>query len=64
MVEYTGTQFYWGGVDHEDLYCVCGTPYPEQFLDESRPEVHIVRCTQCGTIATLDEGTGQWDILG
>jgi len=57
-------RFYWDGIDHETLHCACGTPSPEQLFDESRPGVAMRRCTQCGAVATLDEGTGEWDILG
>ena len=64
--EWAGTppQFYWGGEDHEHLHCACGTPHPVQVFDESRPGVAMMQCTQCGAVATLDEGTGEWDILG
>jgi hypothetical protein len=54
------TTFYWDGEDHEDLYCVCGTPFPEQIFEEAFPARAIVRCTQCGATADLDEGTGDW----
>jgi hypothetical protein len=40
-------QFYWDGVDHEDLHCVCGTPHPEVTSELVRT------CTQCGAIADL-----------
>lgn len=54
--------FYWSGTDNEDLYCVCGTPHPEQIFDDALPAKMIRRCTQCGATADLDEGTGDWII--
>lgn len=56
--------FYWGGVDHEDLYCVCGTPHPEQIFEDEFPAKLIRRCCQCGAVADLDEGSGEWIIRG
>lgn len=52
--------FYWDGVDHEDLYCVCGTPHPEQIFRDDFPSRHLRKCTQCGTTAELDEETLEW----
>jgi len=52
--------FYWSGTDNEDLYCICGTPHPEQIFDEALPAKIIRRCIQCGAIADLDESAGDW----
>jgi len=56
--------FYWDGVDHEDLYCVCGTPHPEQIFEDEFPAKFIRRCSQCGAVADLDEGSGEWVVRG
>ena len=49
--------FYWDGIDHEDLHCVCGTPHPTVEVDSSNPDDQdppiIARCEQCGTVADL-----------
>jgi hypothetical protein len=50
------TVFYWDGVDHEDLYCVCGTPHPTVVSAESR------RCETCGAIADWSEERLEWVI--
>lgn len=52
--------FYWDGVDHEDLHCVCGTPHPVQIFDDAFPSRMIRRCGQCGATADLNERTGAW----
>jgi hypothetical protein len=55
--------FYWDGIDHEDLHCVCGTPHPTVDVDPSNPDDQdppiIATCGQCGAVADLgtdDEG--------
>jgi hypothetical protein len=63
---YTGEHFYWGGEDHEDLYCMCGTPHPVQIFNEALPGVAIRKCSQCGAVAILDDGAdfnNSWDIV-
>ena len=52
--------FYWHGLDNEDLHCVCGTPHPVQIFDDALPANMTRQCTQCGAIADLDEGSGEW----
>jgi hypothetical protein len=52
--------FYWDGVAHETLHCVCGTPHPEQIFEDEFPSRVIRRCGQCGAVADLNERTGAW----
>lgn len=56
----TAQSFYWDGVDHETLHCVCGTPHPVQIFDDAFPARMIRRCGQCGATADLNESTGDW----
>jgi hypothetical protein len=56
-------QFYWDGVDHEDLYCVCGEPHPQQIFVEALPAKMMRKCRRCGAVAELNEGTGEWLVV-
>ncbi len=52
----TAAQFYWDGIDHEDLHCVCGTPYPTFSDDPAHPDNDdhgIATCDKCGAVADL-----------
>jgi hypothetical protein len=53
---------YWDGVDHEDLYCVCGTPDPELFWANYWTGVSARRCDTCGAVADYDTQTMEWVI--
>lgn len=52
--------FFWGGEDNEDLFCVCGTPHPVQIFNDELPGLFSRRCSQCGAMGDLDEGSGDW----
>ena len=57
--------FYWDGVDHEDLHCVCGTPHPTVEADSSNPDDQdppiVAKCGQCGAVADLGtDAMGDW----
>lgn len=54
--------FYWDGVDHEDLFCVCGTPHPVQIFDDAFPDKWIRQCSQCGAVAEFNDGSDEWEV--
>lgn len=61
----TEAQFYWDGIDHEVLHCVCGTPEPVVEVDPSNPDDQdppiIATCGKCAAVADLGTNDlGEW----
>ncbi len=65
MIDATATAarrvMYWDGVDHEDLFCVCGAPDPDLVWESYWINPRTVRvCGTCHAVADYDENALEW----